>query len=163
MQRHRTASEIYKKQNTLLHRAFTRCGMPYQANREDWLSLIREIAGREAGGLSELSLWERHSLINHFRRQGQEIWAPAVPLKLRGWKKGDPEETDTFQEADDRQVRMVEAMWTEMGYQLKTLRGLCWKLFKAQDPRWLAPDQLSRLVNVVKHKAEGKGLGFYYR
>lgn len=159
------ASELYKKQNTLIHKAFSVLGMPYGENKEVWLRLMADIAGREVGGLSELSLWERHQVIVHLRksRGAGRLFAPAVPPEVRDWKKGDADIEYGYRVDADPQVRMVFAMWAEMGYRQKTLRGLCWKLFKVQEPRWLDDRQLSHLVNVVQAKAKGKGLGTYYK
>ena len=159
------ASELYKKQNTLIHRAFSALGLPYGENKEVWLSLMAEICPAAGGitGLSELSLWERHQVILHLRSRGQRIFAPAVPPEVRDWKKGDPDIEYGFRVDADPQVRMCFAMWAEMGYRQKTLRGLCWKLFKIQEPRWLDDRQLSHLVNVVQGKARSKGMGAYYK
>lgn len=162
MIRHKKASDIYKKQNTLLHKAFTQAGMPYQANKEVWLKLMIDIAKRPVTGLSELTLSERHQLISHLQRKGMRIFAPAVPEKIGNWKKGDPDIEYEYRVDDDPQIRMAYAMWAEMGYRPATLRGLCLKVFKVDDPRWLNDHQLIRLVNIVKNKANSKGYGAYY-
>jgi len=160
---HRKASDIYKSQNTLIHKAFALQGYPYQEDKVVWLKLMSDLAGRPVGGLSEMTLGERHTLITHFQKQGLKLLAPAVPKKVRNWKKGDPDIEYEFREDGDPQVRMVYAMWAEMGYKQKTLRGLCIKLFHVDDPRWLKDNELTRLVNVVKTRAERKGCGNYYR
>ena len=156
------ASDIYRKQNRLLHKAFASCGFAYNENKEVWLKLMTDVAGRPIAGLSEMTLSERHRLIAHFQGRGMRLFAPAVPKRVRGWKKGDEDVEYEFRPDDDPQVRMIKAMWSEMGYEPKTLRGLCWKRFKRDDPRWLDDEQLSRLVNIVKAKAQSKGLGVYY-
>jgi len=163
MRQIKKASQLYGKQNTLIHRAFSALGLPYSENKEVWLKLMAEIAGRSVTGLSELSLWERHQVLVHLRSKGQRIFAPAVPVEVRSWKKGDEDIEYGFRMDADPQVRMVFAMWAEMGYRQKTLRGLCWKLFEIQEPRWLDDRQLSHLVNVVQGKARSKGLGKYYK
>jgi hypothetical protein len=159
----RTASRLYAKQNTLLHKAFAAAGMPYRENKGDWLSLMAEICKRPVGGLSELSLSERASLLNELQKRGQRIFAPAVPAEVKGWKKGDPDVEYGYRRDPDPQVRMIYAMWAEMGYPQKTLRGLAWKLFRRDDVRWLDDAQLRKLVNVVKKKAQSKGYGVYYK
>jgi len=164
----RSAEGLYQTQNRRIHRAFARLGMPYRDHKETWLSLAADIAGRDVGGLSDLSLGERHELIVHLQgllaAVGGELYAPAVPRELRGWRKGDLEQTSApFRKEDDPQARMVWAMWTEMGYRRQSLRGLCWKLFRVQDPRWLDSRQLSHLVNVVQQTAQRKGYGKYLR
>lgn len=159
----RKASDIYKKQNTILHKAMLRAGLPYEANKDVWLKLATDLSGRTVAGLSEMTLFERHKLINHFQQRGYRIFAPSVPDLVRGWKKGDPDVEYEFRPDGDPQVRMVVAMWVEMGYAVKTLRGLCWKLYKKDDPRWLTAGELGQLVNIVKGKAEKKNVGHYYR
>ncbi len=159
----RKASEIYKKQNTILHKAMLRAGLPYEANKDVWLKLATDLSGRTVAGLSEMTLGERHKLIINFQGRGFRIFAPSVPAVIRNWKKGDPDVEYEFRKDDDPQVRMAIAMWTEMGYALKTLRGLCWKLYKKDDPRWLDARELGQLVNVVRAKAEKKNVGHYYK
>lgn len=159
----KTASQLYSKQNVLLHKAFSAAGLPYGGNKEVWLSLAGEVCKRPVAGLSEMSLWERHLLLNELQKRGQRIFAPAVPAEVRGWRKGDPDLEYGYRRDPDPQIRMIYAMWAEMGYPLKTLRGLCWKLFHRDDVRWLDDAQLRTLVNVVKAKAQGKGYGVYYK
>jgi hypothetical protein len=159
----RKASDIYRKQNTLLHKAFALQGYPYAEDKVVWLKLMTDIMERPVGGLSELTLSERHKLITYFQRQGMRLFAPAVPVKIRDWKKGDDDIEYEYREDEDPQIRMAYAIWAEMGYRPKTLRGLCLKLFQVDEPRWLTDKQLNRLVNVVRNKAQQKGCGVYYR
>lgn len=163
MIKHKKASEIYGKQNTLLHKAFARAGMPYKENKETWLELMTDIAGRSVSGLSELSLLERHQLITHLQQRGIRLYAPAVPVKIRGWKKGDPDVEYEFRYDEDPQIRMVYAIWAEMGYEPKKLRGLVLKRFGKSDPRWLSNTELNQLVNLLSQRAKQKGLPGYYR
>lgn len=159
----RKASDIYNKQNVLLHRAFASQGMPYEQNREVWLTLATEVIGKAVAGLSEMTLSERHKMLRALAKKGTRVFTPGVPTKIKDWKKGDPDIEYELREEADPQVRMVLAMWAEMGYEAKTLRGLCFKLFKKGDPRWLSDEQLRRLVTVVKYRAQKKGLGVYYK
>jgi len=159
----KTASHIYAKQNRLLHKAFAASGFPYNIDKVVWLKLMTDIAGRAVGGLSELTLVERHKLLNHFQRQGMKLFSPAVPVKIREWKKGDADVEYEFRQSDDPQIRMMYAMWAEMGYAAKTLRSLCWKRFKRDDPRWLSNEQLMTLFNIVRARAKQKGVAVYYQ
>lgn len=161
--RHRKASEIYKAQNTVLHKAFAASGLPYHDNKEVWLSLMTEILKRPVTGLSDLSLGERQKLINHFQKKGVKLFSPMVPANVRNWKKGDEEVEYEFRVEDDPQVRMIYGMWAEMGYAQKTLRGLCFRRFKKDDPRWLTDEELNQLVRIVKYRAANKGCGNYYK
>ena len=157
------ASHIYSRQNRLLHKAFVASGFPYNEDKVVWLKLMTDIASRPVGGLSELTLIERHRLINHFQRKGMRLYAPAVPVKIRAWKKGDADVEYEFRQDDDPQIRMMYAMWAEMGYAAKTLRSLCWKRFKRDDPRWLSNEQLMTLFNIVRARAKQKGVAIYYQ
>jgi hypothetical protein len=164
----RKASDIYKKQNTLIHRAMHASGFPYAQNKDMWLPLIREQRAKSVGqsvinGLSDLTLAERHQLILYFQKKGMRLFSPSVPVNIRNWKKGDEDISYEFRKDGDPQVAMIYAMWEEMGYKQKTLNGLCFKLFKRDHPRWLTDKQVSHLVNVVKAKAKSKGTGVYYR
>jgi len=158
----RTASQIYRRQNRLLHGAFAALGMPYDANKYAWLPLFEDVTGRPVAGLSDLTLGERAAVINHFQSRGLVLRAPAVPPSLRDWRKGDPDEDYGFTRDENPTIRMIYAMWTEMGYKPRTLRGLCYKLFGVADPRWLDDAQLRRLVNTVRYRAKQKHCGAYY-
>jgi len=138
------ASDLYKKQNTLIHKAMAAVGMPYQENKGTWVALFEEVAGRDVKGLSDLTLGERHAVIQHFRGKGIKLYAPGIPEKVRDWKKGDPDVEYEFREDEDPQIRMIYALWNEMGYKAKSLRGL-------------------QLVNLVLARAKAKGCGHYYR
>lgn len=156
------ATDIYTKQNKALHKLFAAKALPYKENKDVWTSLFSDVVNREVAGLSDLTLGERHKVIAHFQSQGHKLFAPAVPMEMRAWKKGDTEIECERRKADDRQIRMVEAMWAEMGYEPKTLRGLCRKLFGTEEPLWLDQAQKRHLVNVVKKKAGEKGFGNYF-
>ena len=159
----KTASHIYARQNRLLHKAFAASGFPYNEDKCVWLKLMTDIAGRPVGGLSGMTLFERHRLINHFQQKGMRLFSPAVPVTIRDWKKGDPDVDYEFRQDDDPQVRMIYAMWAEMGYEAKKLRGLCWKRFKRDDPRWLTNEQLMTLFNIVRARANQMGVAVYHK
>ena len=158
----RKASQIYGRQNKLLHKAFATAGFPYNDDKHIWLNLFKQIAGRAVKGLSNMTLAERHKLIVHFQKQGQRLYAPGVPVKVRNWKKGDKEVEYEWREDDDPQIRMIYAMWAELGYAPKKLRGLCFKRFNRDDPRWLTNEQLMTLFNIVRARARQKGVANYY-
>ena len=159
----RKASDIYKKQNKALHKAFAQAGFPYEQDKHMWLHVMSDIAGRPITGLSQMTLAERHRLVIQFQNKGMRIFSPAVPKKIQSWRKGQPDVAYEFREEDDPQIRMIYAMWNELGYTPKTLRGLCWKRFKRDDPRWLTGDQLMTLFNIVKARARRKGVAVYYK
>ncbi|MBN1626426.1 MAG: DUF1018 domain-containing protein [Deltaproteobacteria bacterium] len=178
----RKASDIYNRQNVLIHKAMHDAGLPYAQNKDTWLNLMNEIRAQGSGrkaqgkcldstvkpwndveGLSDLTLAERHQLILHFQKQGMKLFSPSVPVNIRGWKKGDEDVFYEFRKDGDPQIAMIFAMWEEMGYTRKSLYGLCFKLFKKDHPRWLTDSEISHLVNVVRQKAQSKGMGTYYR
>lgn len=161
----RKASDIYNKQNVIIHKAMAASGYPYAAYKEMWMGLLVEVRGQGSAvsGLSDLTLAERQQVIRHFQKKGMKLFSPSVSVKIKDWKKGDPDIEYELREEKDPQVRMVLAMWAEMGYEPKTLRGLCFKMFKKDDPRWLSDAQLRRLVTVVQYKAQKKGMGVYYK
>jgi len=172
MKKRKKASEVYGKQNRLIHKAMHAAGYPYATNKDLWVPLMREMRGQKTDdgrrttdvrGLSDLTLGERHALLADFQKKGYKIFAPAVPVKIRGWRKGDPDIEYEYRMEDDPQIRMIYAMWNEMGYQPKGLRAMCLRMFQRDDVRWLTDKQLSRLVNFVKMRAEVKGYGNYYR
>lgn len=119
--------------------------------------------GLRVTGLSELSLAERHTLIQHFRQKGIRLYSPTVPEQVRDWKKGDPDVEYEFNEDEDPQIRMVHALWAELGYKQKSLRGLILKRFKKEDIRWLSPREKNELARLVAARAKARGVGHYYR
>jgi len=164
MEKVKTASEIYKQQNTALHKCFYRAGFPYRQDKHVWLHLFCRIAARRVGGLSELTLGERQRLLRHFQKdRGMRVFVPGVPQSLEGWKKGDPESGFCFSESEDPQVRMIYGMWAEMGYEPKALRGMVSRMFKVSDVRWLEPADQTRLAKIVAAKARKKGCAVYYK
>ena len=137
--------------------------MPYGECKGDWLALFEDVAGRRVSGLSGLTLAERHSVITHLQGRGARIFAPAVPEGVRDWRKGDPDVDYEFREGDSPQIRMICAVWAELGYRQKSLRGLVQRRFGKDDIRWLSDGELNQLANLVAARARARGVGHYYR
>lgn len=89
----RTATVIYNQQNKAIHRALAAYGMPYREHKDELLGLFANITGRKTRvkGLSTLTLGERHRIIGYFRKQGVQIYNPAVGRHLWRWRKGNPD------------------------------------------------------------------------
>ncbi len=156
------ASDLYDKQNKLLHKGFVAAGLPYKDYKEDWLEVAGSLCKRNIEGLSDMTLHERDMLLGYVARKGVELHTPSVPYRMRDWKKGAKEAEVTYQRSGDSQVRYAEALWANMGYQRKTLYGLCLKRFGKAHPDWLKPQELNQLVNIVAQKAKSKGMLNYY-
>lgn len=88
-----TASEIYNRQNKLIHRAFADIGMPYIENRDVWVNRCKSLCKRNVQGLSDMTLHERRGLIDHLKKQGAKLSNPFVYQKIKDWKKHNPDIT----------------------------------------------------------------------
>ena len=134
-----SASDIYQKQNRLLHRVFSFLGYPYHDEREYWLPVFSEILGKEVTGLSSLTLRERDGIIREFRKRYPEadIHAPWVPAGVIGdWKKGGKK----MEVGTAGQLRSLRRVIAETALDLRNreqrLRGLCRKHAGVDDIRW---------------------------
>jgi hypothetical protein len=156
------ADDLYAKQNRLLHKGFVAAGMPYRDHKNEWLQVASSLAKREITGLSQMTLHERNRLLAYISRRGIRLFTPGIPGGMRDWKKGDRESRQTYTLSDDRQIRYAESVWQNMGYQRKTLYGLCLKRFGKGHPEWLEPDELNQLVTIVCQKAKSKGMLNYH-
>ena len=165
MVKQRKASEIYRIQNRVLHRVFEALGLPYDLEKDYWLSVIREVCGREVSGLSELTLGERDLLIKHLQRANPHlrIYNPPVPKRLRNWLKGEEDKGYAFREERDQVVRKILALWVELGYEPGQLRKVVRNMFKVDDVRWLKPEQADRLLRMLIARARKKGVYHYAR
>ena len=159
-----SAAEIYKRQNSIIHRAITHAGLNYSSDREIILGHIKE-ATRKDCGLSGLTLGERNRLIRHLARVwGMDVWAPALPKTLYGWKKGDDEAS--FQEKTINPAvkyaswkRFILAMWTSLGYEPASLDSRCRKQFKIDRFEWVNdPEQLNILTQDMMARCRRAGI-----
>lgn len=164
MKRAVRASEIYAKQNKALHGLFRALGRPYREHKDFWCGIFSDVLGKRVSGLSELTLGERDLIIKHFQETlpEMEIRNPAVPKRLRGWKKGMPEASYRARREADPQLRMIFALWAELGYEPHQLRELLRRMFKVEEVRWLDEEQRRRLVNFLRHKLAQKDRGVHY-
>lgn len=156
------ASELYARQNKLLHKGFVAAGMPYRGHKDEWMDVASSLAKRTITGLSQMTLHERNRLMAYMSRRGIQLFTPGIPGEMRDWKKGDRNMKIAYTRSDDRQIRYAEAVWSNMGYKRKTLWGLCLKRFGKDRPEFLKPHQLNKLVTIVCQKAAEKGILNYY-
>ena len=122
----KTASEIYAQQNRILHMAMAKAGYPYHSNPEVWQGLMTEAEGRPVKGLSRMTLGGRDRLLKALQKKysRKRIFNPPVPRRLRDWEKGDPEKAFATREEEDGQLRMIFALWAELGYEPHQLREM---------------------------------------
>ena len=156
------ASELYLRQNTLLHKGFDAAGMPYREHKDEWMDVATSLAKRSITSLSQMTLHERNRLMAYMSRRGIQLFTPGIPGEMRGWKKGDRDIEVSYVRSDDRQIRYAENVWQNMGYKRKSLYGLCFKRFGKGHPEWLEPHELNQLVKIVTGKAKSKGMLHYY-
>jgi len=50
------ASELYARQNKLLHKGFVSAGMPYREHKGEWLDVASSLTKRKIAGLSLVNI-----------------------------------------------------------------------------------------------------------
>lgn len=186
----KSAEEIYRQQNTFLHRAMSHTGLPYQANKEEWLVRITMIIGREVQGLSALTLGERDLVLKRLQeayravpgatdRRGPvaspnegtlaeslavgtsdpqtRIKNPAVPRTLRDWKKGDAPADMAFKWSKDPQVRLILALWAELGQESDTVRRVIKARYGVDDLTFMDGKQRQQFIGYLKARLKAAG------
>lgn len=153
------ASDIYKKQNTIIHRAFNAFNLPYKDNKDGWLSLCRSICGRQVNGLSDLDLLERGTLIRNLAARGLKLFNPGVPLKMRDWKKEDPDiiigdehGPRNVQPGKRRMIAKVGAILADLGHEWSYADGISKQMFKIDKVEWCEQGQLYKVVQALVYQ-----------
>lgn len=93
-----SSNEVYKRQNRTFHRAFNDLGLPYQNNRDTWVSMAGGVIGRTLKGLSDMTLQERRNVIDYLNKKygftgKARLYNPRIHRSQNDWQKGDPETT----------------------------------------------------------------------
>lgn len=151
-----TATALYQKQNKMLHRAFSDLGMPYEANKAFWATVIVEIVKRVVSSLSELNLCERSSLLNHLSMRGAKVYSPHVPRSWHEWKKGDVEPTGTVSKRPMfvpkekyGTVRKIHAILADMKLPWSYVDAISKDRYKVDFVEWLNPDDLRKVCQMM--------------
>lgn len=150
------ANIIYSKQNKSLHKAFSASGMPYSANRVRWQPVLKNIAGHEVSGLSDMTLGERYKLIQSFQRKGHSLHNPRVYKGLWNWKKGDPVVVVASAERPLEVPGEKQGMVDKIGAILADNKlpwsyadAIAQKRFKVQVVEWLRPNDLEKVMQML--------------
>lgn len=150
------ANIIYGKQNKSLHKAFSTSGMPYSANRVWWQPVLKEAAGRQVSGLSDMTLGERHALIQIFQRKGHSLHNPRIFKGLWNWKKGDPvavaASAERPLEVPSEKLAMVKkigAILADNKLPWSYADTIAQKRFKVQVVEWLRADDLEKVMQML--------------
>jgi len=150
------ASELYARQNKLLHQAFSSKGMPYDDNKDYWLEVFIGVIGRIIKSLSDMTLGERSSVLSQMSTGGLKIYNPFVPRAWDSWKKGDPEpEGDVTNRplevaAGKRaMVGKVKAILTDRRLPWSYADEIAKKRFGVDFVEWLEPGDLHKVVQML--------------
>ena len=151
------ASDLYRQQNKVLHRAFLDIGMSYTENKGFWVPVFREIAGRNnIGSLTDMTLGERWTVITHLKRRGADVFNPRIPAKIRGWKKNDPDRMAGKVVRPVRTIGKKFLLVKKIGAILADLKlpwgyadGIAKKRFDVDLVEWLEPEDLLKVVQML--------------
>lgn len=151
-----TAEKIYRIQNRSIHKAMSSTGYPYNNNKDVWIPLLQEIAGkRKITGLSSLNLGERQELIKYFNGQGHDVFSPFIPKGSWFWKKGDKDKTATsgrpIAVAEDKQsyLKKIGAILADMKLPWSYTDSIAKNRFGIEKTEWLQEDQLKKVMQML--------------
>lgn len=155
----KTAEEIYQAQNHRFHKAFNALRHPYARHKSDWCVFFSQVVGREIMGLSDMTLGERDKVIKDMQQKYSmlRIFNPAVPQSLRGWKKGDPVAGYTPRKEGDPQLRMILALWAELGQEPGTVNGVVKTRYGVDDLRFMDAKMRRGFINYLKGRLKVAG------
>lgn len=152
----RTAKGIYGMQNKLIHQGLSQIGVPYVENKGFWVPIFKEIAGREIKGMSDLTLRERHEVIEHCRHRGVDLFNPRVPKKVSDWKKGDPDELAGIVKrpmgvspAKRPLLEKIHAILADMKLPWKYVDGIAQKRFGVTVVEWCTVRDLRKVTQMM--------------
>ena len=166
------ASTIYNKQNMTLHKGFDILGMPYADHKDTWVDLMRDLCKRKnIASLKDLTLFERRTLIVHIRKQGADVFNPAVPRDLGHWRKGDPEKTyskgtrkgypgrPNNMDVPEKKALLskIEAHLSDAKQPWAYADGMAKHMFKVDKVEWCSEDQLYKIVQALEIHARRHG------
>ena len=168
-----SATGIYQRQNQAIHKAFCTLGMPYNDEKDGWISLFRSLFNREnINGLTDLTLGERRTVIAYLSRQGARVKNPFLPGDLAEWSNGDAEKTvfvrrkqtkypgrpGNINDVDKgRLLKKIEALLAEAGRPWKYAHGMARRMFTIERVQWCEPFQLHKIVAALIYDAKRHG------
>ena len=168
-----SAKRLYQRQNQVIHKAFVALGMPYQEEKDGWVSLFRSLLDREnIHGLTDLSLGERQTVIAYLNRQGARVKNPFLPGDLADWSNGDPEKTVEMRRKhtsypgrpknmDDmgkgRLLKKIEALLAEASRSWDYAHGMSKRMFSIERVQWCEAFQLHKIVAALMYDAKRHG------
>lgn len=155
------ASEIYKKQNIAIHKAFGIIGMPYGDYEDTWRELFSQIAKREITSMTELTLGQRRELIDNLKSKNVKVFNPFVPKHFHGWRKGDEEKVSSgsgrplpVPENKKRYIGKINALILDMSLSWNYADGIAKKLSGIEKVEWCDPDQLQKIIAALVYKQQ---------
>ena len=168
-----SAKRLYQRQNQVMHKAFTALGMPYQEEKDGWISLFRSLLNRgNINGLTDLTLGERRTVIAYLSRQGARVKNPFLPGDLANWSNGDPEITAVVRRKrtqypgrpknmndmdKGRLLKKIEALLAEAGRPWNYAHGMARRMFTIERVQWCEPFQLHKIVAALMYDAKRHG------
>lgn len=159
------AEQIYQSQNRAIHKACHQLCMPYEGNKGVYLTMMRDLTGRDVCGLSELSLGERDQFIRQLNRGGAKVYAPNVGKRLIGWKKGSADKKGPM----DRPlavhpgkrplIKKIGAMLADMNLPWSYADGIARQSYRRTVVEWCTLAELRKIVQMlaVYQKRKQKG------
>jgi uncharacterized protein DUF1018 len=170
-----TASEIYSRQNRVIHKALTALDMPYHECKQDWIDLIKSLLHKKnITGLTSLMLSERRRFIQYLHGQGLTLYNPGVPKVMTKWRKGDEEIIKKSRKSNScntypgrpknmndpekgKMLKKIEAILAEAGRPWSYVHTMTKRMFGLDRVEWCHPGQLHKLISSLMYDAKRHG------
>ena len=168
-----SARKLYQRQNRTIHQAFSFLGMPYQEQKDGWISVFRTLLGRKnINGLSVLTLSERSSVIVYLGSQGVKVKNPFLPSELADWVNGDPEQTVEVRRdpitypgrpkslkdgSRSSQLKKIEALLTVGKKEWNYAHALAARICKVDRVEWVPEHELYKIITALRKQAFREG------
>ncbi len=165
VRRPESAKDLYLLQNTILHKAFSKIGYPYEQNKDLWMDVCAKLFNRRVNSLKTLCLYERYRLIGHLKSKGCDVTNPFVPKHVSAWKITDdkdikvkpdarPSGKALSQPGKSKMMSKIEAFILEAGRPWEYVHSMAKRMYGVDRIEWCTPDQLHAIIAALAYDAK---------
>lgn len=172
-----SAQQVYDRQNRIIHKGMASIGMPYGEYKEEWITVCREICGREnIESLKDMTIGERRELIARIAARGADLFNPWVSPKISDWMTGDEDMIVSYHTRRKTKgypgrpknmssvtigpmLRKVEALLAEAKRQWKYAHRIAERVTKGEKQRvqLCTPEELRKVIAALMYDAKRHG------